>query len=144
MIDMSLFYQLDDPIICMGPIDMLAKYGFDFQVEHIDGVKMTASEQFLRTAFYVRTHGMRNESLEIYYSYLTLYTKESRWIDLSKQLEEESGHSITDYLFFKNGKSFTFDPSFYPTIESYADFIAKLASSKSCRVRWSKRYAIVS
>lgn len=134
----NLIREIDDPLICMGVIDGLKKYGFDFQVEHIDGTKMTASEQFLRTAFYVRRHHLRNDSLEIYYSYLALYNKESRWVDLCYELECETGHSITDFKFLKNGKFITFDPSFYPDLESYADFIAKLASSKSCRVRWSR------
>ena len=136
-------YELDDPIVCMGAIDSLNKYGFEFKVEHVDGIRMTASEQFIRTAFYVRNHQLRNDDLEIYYSFLALYTKESRWIDLSERIEEETQQSITDVLFIKNGKSFTFDPQFYPNLESYADFIARVASSKSCKISWSKQNAIV-
>lgn len=137
-------YDCDDPLICMGAIDNLSKLGFVFKAEHIDGQKMTASEQFINLALYLRRNPYLQTSelppdLQIYYSWLAEYGKDCKWRDLSAELEEEHQCSITDIIFIKNGSSFTFNPDmFNNSLESYADFIAKLASSRSCRVSWSR------
>lgn len=137
-------YRCDDPLICMGAIDNLSKLGFVFKVEHIDGQRRTASHEFINMAFYLRRNAYFNKNslpsdLQIYFSELVEYTKQSKWRDLGVELEEEFGCSFTDILFVKNGKCFSFDPEQYGyDLESYADFIANLASSRSCRVIWSK------
>lgn len=117
-------YDCDDPIICMGAIDALSKHGFEFRAEHIDGKKMTASEQFIRVALYLRRNPFfydddspfikdkRAKDLDIYFAYLVEYTKDSEWRDLSEYLETKYNCSLIDIAIFKNGKMFILHPEY--------------------------------
>lgn len=143
-------YKLQGHVLTPNPMMRLSMIeGIHFEVNHVDGKKMTKQEQCLRTALYCFEHGIRNPKKVFDEAYICEYRKGKGWVNLEKELEDSDlGVTVLDILFFDDNSVFSLDTEQawlenkdgkrVFSAELYADLLCKINESPSHTVTWYK------